>query len=84
MWQKVQRKYGELGGHRFTFHDIRAKALTDAKRSGLDAQALAGHASPQMTEQYIKAREVEPVHALNRRILDNAPGNIGQPDEDAA
>jgi hypothetical protein len=46
------------------FHDLRAKALTDAKRQGKDAQALAGHADPKMIAHYTKAREiieVEPV-----------------------
>lgn len=39
-------------------HDLRAKALTDAKRQGRDAQALAGHASAAMTDRYIRLREV--------------------------
>ncbi len=43
----------------FHLHDIRAKALTDAERQGLDAQRLAGHKNRAMTEHYIKAREVE-------------------------
>jgi integrase len=38
-------------------HDIRAKALTDAKREGADATALAGHTSAKMTERYIRLRE---------------------------
>ena len=50
------------------FHDIRAKALTDAKREGgLDyAQALAGHQSRDTTEGYVKARDVERVRPLKR------------------
>lgn len=43
----------------FHLHDIRAKALTDAERQGLNAQRLAGHKSRTMTEHYIKAREIE-------------------------
>lgn len=38
-------------------HDIRAKAATDAKAQGFDAQALLGHASAQMTARYIRLRE---------------------------
>lgn len=38
-------------------HDLRAKSLTDAKRQGHDAQALAGHASAAMTARYIRLRE---------------------------
>lgn len=64
MWQRVQIKWAESGGKRFTFHDIRAKALTDAKRMGMDAQSLAGHASYSMTEQYIKKREFKVIRAL--------------------
>lgn len=39
-------------------HDLRAKSLTDAKRQGKDAQMLAGHSSPAMTDRYIRLREV--------------------------
>lgn len=64
MWNRVQVKWAESGGQRFTFHDIRAKALTDAKRLGLDAQSLAGHASLAMTEHYIKQRDYKRVISL--------------------
>lgn len=64
MWNRVQVKWAEQGGERFTFHDIRAKALTDAKALGLDAQALAGHSSPAMTEHYIKQREFRKIKPL--------------------
>ena len=57
MWNRVQIKWAESGGQRFTFHDIRAKSLIDAKRLGLDAQSLAGHSSAAMTEHYIKQRD---------------------------
>lgn len=65
MWNRVQIKWAESGGQRFTFHDIRAKALTDAKRLGLDAQSLAGHASASMTEHYIKQRDFKRVTPLH-------------------
>jgi len=48
----------------FTFHDIRAKSLTDANRKGMNAQLLAGHSDPKMTAKYIKRREVEIVPAM--------------------
>ncbi|WP_047535390.1 tyrosine-type recombinase/integrase [Methylotenera sp. N17] len=64
MWQRIQIKWSRSGGQRFTFHDIRAKALTDAKRMGLDAQSLAGHSSFAMTEHYIKQREYKVVKSL--------------------
>jgi len=65
MWNRVQVKWAESGGERFTFHDIREKSLTDAKRLGLDAQSLAGHSSAAMTEHYIKQREFKRVKGLN-------------------
>ncbi len=64
MWNRVQVKWAESGGERFTFHDIRAKSLTDAKRLGLDAQSLAGHSSAAMTEHYIKQRDFKRVKGL--------------------
>lgn len=38
--------------------DLRAKSLTDAKTQGLDATALAAHASFAMTQRYIRRREI--------------------------
>lgn len=64
MWNRVQVKWAESGGQRFTFHDIRAKALTDANGMGLDAQSLAGHATSAMTEHYIKQREFKRIKPL--------------------
>ncbi len=61
MWQRVQVKWAEQGGNRFTFHDIRAKAITDAKNKGMDAQSLAGHSTAAMTEHYIKQFEFKKV-----------------------
>lgn len=37
--------------------DIRAMAATNAKRQGRDATALLGHASPQMTNRYLRGRD---------------------------
>ena len=64
IWNRVQVKWAVSGGQRFTFHDIRAKALTDAKNKGLDAQLLAGHSSSSMTEHYIKQRDFKRVKPI--------------------
>ncbi|WP_215883824.1 tyrosine-type recombinase/integrase [Acidithiobacillus sulfurivorans] len=66
-WRRIVAKAGVEDIH---FHDIRAKALTDAKRvAGRDyAQALAGHASGDMTEAYIRAREAERITPLSRIV----------------
>lgn len=38
-------------------NDQRAQSLTEAKRQGMNATALAGHSSPAMTERYLRDRE---------------------------
>lgn len=53
-WDKARTKAGVKDAR---IHDIRAKALTDAKRQGLDAQTLAGHTDARMTARYIRLRE---------------------------
>lgn len=67
MWNRVQIKWAEQGGERFTFHDIRAKSLTDAKRMGLDAQSLAGHATAAMTEYYKNKEILSVLKGLNNK-----------------
>jgi len=56
-------------------HDLRAVALTAAKRQGLDATALAGHASPSMTARYLRERETPlvdgPSFRQTDKVLDN-------------
>jgi integrase len=39
-------------------HDLRAKAITDAKKQGKNAQALGGHATESMTNRYIRSRDI--------------------------
>lgn len=53
-WEAACAAAGVVDAH---IHDIRAKALTDAKRQGKDATTLAGHSSPRMTERYLRLRE---------------------------
>ena len=49
-----------------TFHDLRAKAITDAKeKGGLDyAQALGGHENRDMTERYIKSKSTDKIDPI--------------------
>lgn len=68
-WDAACRKAGVEDAH---IHDIRAKSLTHARRQGLDATALAGHASAAMTERYIRARETPVVHGPDFR----QPGDL--------
>jgi integrase len=64
-WAKIKERAG-LADADIHFHDLRAKALTDAKeKGGIDyAQLLAGHASVVMTERYVKVRSVQKVQPL--------------------
>ncbi len=60
-----------------TPHDIRAKAITDAKRQGLDPQALGGHSTMAMTLRYIRQYDTviaQPPRRIRQawKALDNA------------
>jgi integrase len=48
------------------FHDIRGKSATDAKRSGIDYQALLGHTTKAMSDSYIKLEDAQIVEPLKR------------------
>lgn len=44
-----------------TLHDIRAKAASDAKKQGLDPQALLGHTTAAQTVRYLRDKDFEAV-----------------------
>lgn len=68
-WNKACEKAGVKDAH---IHDLRAKSLTDAKRQGFNAQALAGHTSEAMTDRYIRLREIPHVVGPElKKILDS-------------
>lgn len=60
IWLRFMRRYVAAGGQRFTFHDIRRKAISDAKTLQ-DAFAISGHSSIDLTRGVYDAgvREVE-------------------------
>ena len=62
IWQRYKKKSGVEDVH---FHDIRAKALTDAEEQGRDAQKMAGHESKEMTEDYIRRRQIDVIEPLD-------------------
>lgn len=43
IWQRLMAEWAESGNERFTFHDLRAKASTDAIEQGRKASELTGH-----------------------------------------
>lgn len=52
-------------------NDQRAKSLTETKRQGKDATALAGHTTEAMTERYLRDREIPEVDGPSiRQVLD--------------
>lgn len=58
-WQRARARQGIEDAH---FHDLRAKALSDAKRAGVSLQAIqdaAGHASVTTTEGYLQGFDVK-------------------------
>ncbi len=57
IWQRAMNKAISTGAlERFTEHDLRAKAATDADENGLDAQALLGHMDGQTTRRYLRSK----------------------------
>ncbi|MFW5972393.1 MAG: tyrosine-type recombinase/integrase [Bacteroidota bacterium] len=59
-WRYLREKairHGAMDEERpWTFHDLRAKAGTDAEERGIDPQRLLGHTSRQQTEAYLRSR----------------------------
>ncbi len=48
------------------FHDIRGKSATDAKRAGVDYQALLGHTTRAMSDRYIKLEQAQVVEPMTK------------------
>lgn len=58
----------------FTFHQIRAKAATDAEEQGLDPQRLCGHTTRRQTEVYLRSKRVLMVDTLASIVEKKADG----------
>jgi integrase len=67
-WYKI---LDGLGIENIHFHDMRGKALTDTKKAGGDAQALAGNKSSSATDGYIRAKEFQKVRTVLSIKKDN-------------
>lgn len=50
------------------FHDLRAKAASDAKKLGQDYQALLGHAAQSTSDRYVRVRQADKVEPLSRKL----------------
>lgn len=69
----LRRAAHKAGVEDVGWHDIRAKSISDAKRQGLNAQALAGHTTEAQTVRYLRSKETPVV---------DGPGSFRQ-DSDA-
>lgn len=65
MWSKATKLAKVENAH---FHDIRAKAATDAKKLGMDYQKLLGHTNKAMSDRYIRLREVDEISPLPKKV----------------
>lgn len=66
VWQRLMRKADAQLSSRFTFHDLRAKSLSDAESLD-EAQRRANHSDPRITQKVYRRL---PVRAQALRILD--------------
>jgi integrase len=60
------REAGKVADTRF--HDIRGKAATDAADEGMDYQAMLGHTSKKMSDDYVKTRRTINAPSHKRRV----------------
>lgn len=58
LWQRLMREWVEQGNERFTFHDLRAKAVTDVSDQGRKASELTGHRTEAVVAKVYDRRRV--------------------------
>lgn len=63
IWQRHTKKDGIKD---FRFHDIRAKAITDAEGQGINPKKLSGHKTDAMVNRYIKRFKADKVTPLKK------------------
>ena len=63
-WRRCMDRFIEAGGERFTFHDLKAKFVTDSQTLGLDPVKQALHDNPRTTKVYLRNRETIEVTSL--------------------
>ncbi|MDD5276220.1 MAG: hypothetical protein PHR16_09075 [Methylovulum sp.] len=49
LWQRLMVKFADMGNIRFTFHDLKAKGISDTEG---DKQVASGHRSSAMVDVY--------------------------------
>ena len=63
-WRRCMDRFVKEGGERFTFHDLKAKFVTDSQTLGLDPVKQALHDNPRTTKVYLRNRETIEVTSL--------------------
>ncbi len=58
IWQRLMNEWVEAGHERFTFHDLRAKAVTDVTEQGRKASDLTGHRTEAVVARVYDRRAV--------------------------
>jgi integrase len=65
LWDRAVKASGVKDAH---LHDLRAKAATDAKRQGVDSQAMLGHKSEAVHLRYIRDKETPIVEGIRKVV----------------
>ena len=64
MWQRAMKAWVEKGNERFTFHDLRAKSVTDATEAGRRASDLTGHRTEAVVSKLYDRRRIRKAPAV--------------------
>jgi len=64
MWQRLMKIWVEKGNERFTFHDLRAKAVTDMIEDGRKTSELTGHRTESIPAKVYDRRVVRKSQAV--------------------
>lgn len=64
IWQRLMAEWVEMGNERFTFHDLRAKSVTDVSDQGRKASELTGHRTEAIVASVYDRRRVRKAPAV--------------------
>lgn len=64
LWQRLMNEWVDLGHERFTFHDLRAKTVTDMEEQGRKSSNLTGHRQEATIARVYDRRRVRKSHAV--------------------
>lgn len=63
-WQRCMNDWCKMGNERFTFHDLRAKTVTDMKEQGRKASDLTGHRQESTVDRVYDRRRLRKSKAV--------------------